>query len=149
MKIKSFRQTWTERTDGRTNISISWAPVEAKNQQAQENWQHGDWPQLQVSWIKWIMMMSWEKDLSQFSFLNICVMLERHQEIPQGETHLQYVLIVQRKKIFWEIDKTSWSTNNQHYPLTKWRWQNLDSGWICLTFQVIYLCLEFFLPSSE
>ena len=32
MKIKSFRQTWTRRTDGRTKISISWAPVGAKNE---------------------------------------------------------------------------------------------------------------------
>ena len=30
MKIECSRQVWTERTKGRTNISITWAPVGAK-----------------------------------------------------------------------------------------------------------------------
>ena len=32
MNIESFRQVQAGRTDGQTNISISWAPVGAKNQ---------------------------------------------------------------------------------------------------------------------
>ena len=32
MKIDCSRQTWHERTDERTKISISWAPIGAKNE---------------------------------------------------------------------------------------------------------------------